>query len=508
MRFDGTGLLPHQIPAAQHLIQVLERNGGAIDASDMGVGKTYTAGSILRHYRELPSVVVCPAISIPAWQRMGNQLGVEFELQSYEAMRTGKTGLASWQHPKPPGPAPVRHVCSYCQLDIDQTSARCAYAPGGVHCVETKKIPHKYGKLCWHPSIRLVVFDEAHRCSATDTLQSELLISSRRQNIRTLLLTATPAQTPLGMKAIGYTLGLHTLVGSKGFYPWAMRHGCQRMPWGGFDFALGDDRKREVMARINQQMFPDRGVRITIESLGKSFPESQVTSELYDLKSDAAKLDRLYRQMEQPLRELEQAKLTDKDPEGPLTKLLRLREEIGLLKVPVLAELAEDALQQGLSVACFVNFHSEADALSDWLKTECCVTGRENPSTRNARIAAFQSNQSRVIVTTIKASINLHDERGGHPRIGFVSPGFSALDFKQVLGRLPRAGSKSKSIYRIIFAANTCEERIHQVLCTKLNNLDALTDGDLLASNLELTSFCDQLISRPSATTSIPAYAC
>lgn len=508
MLADCSGLLPHQIPAAEHLIQVLERNGGALDASDMGVGKTYTAGAVLRHYRALPSVVVCPAISIPAWQRMGNQLGVEFELQSYEALRTGTTGLASWENPKPPGPLPVRLNCNFCQLDIDCKSARCAYAPGGVHCVESKKIPHKYGKLLWHPSIKLVVFDEAHRCSATNTLQSELAISAKRQRIRTLLLSATPAQTPLGMKAIGYILGLHTLVGSKGFYPWAMRNGCQRMPWGGFDFALGDDRKKEVMANINRQIFPDRGVRITIQSLGKSFPESQVTSELYDIASDAAKLDRLYRQMEQPLQELQQAKLLDKDPEGPLTKLLRLREEIGLVKVPVLAELAEDALQQGLSVACFVNFHSEADALSDILKTECCVTGRENPSTRNARIAQFQANRSRVIVTTIKASISLHDELGGHPRIGFVSPGFSALDFRQVLGRLPRSGSKSKAIYRIIFAANTCEERIHAVLTSKLNNLDALTDGDLFANNLELTSFSDQLLSRKSATISTLYHAC
>lgn len=495
-RIDSAGLLPHQLPAAEHLLHLLNTSGGALDGSDMGVGKTYTAGAILRHFKDFPTAVVCPAISIPGWEQMGRRLGVEFSLESYESVRGGNTALGGWERPKPRGPGPVRLVCSACQLTVDAQTARCAYLPNGIHCVDVKKIPHDYGRFIWNRDLRVLVFDEAHRCSALDTLQSELLVAARRQKIPTLLVTATPAQTPMGFKAIGYVLGLHTLTGQNGFWSWATRHGCRKMPWGGFEFALGEARKRETMAQINRALFPDRGVRITIDSLGKSFPESQVTAELYDLKADAHKLDSLYQQMSEPLAELEAAKQMDKDPDGPLTKLLRLREEIGLLKVPILAELAEDAMAQGLSVALFVNFLSEVEGLCKLLKTDCRVDGTEAGSSRNRNrnIERFQSNESRVIVTTAKASISLHDEHGGHPRIGYVSPGFSALDLRQVLGRLPRSGAKSKSIYRIIFAADTCEKRIHEVLSSKLNNLDALTDGDLLADNLRLTSF-ENLIS-------------
>jgi hypothetical protein len=38
--------------------------------------------------------------------------------------------------------------------------------PAGVHCVEQKRKPWNPGQFRWHPKVKRVVFDEAHRCGA------------------------------------------------------------------------------------------------------------------------------------------------------------------------------------------------------------------------------------------------------------------------------------------------------------------------------------------------------
>ena len=50
---------------------------------------------------------------------------------------------------------------------------------------------------------------------------------------------------------------------------------------------------------------------------------------------------------------------------------------------------------------------------------------------------------------------------------------------RQCTGRVWRESSKSKSIQKIIFAANTVEERVCESVNKKLDNLDLLNDGDL-----------------------------
>jgi hypothetical protein len=73
-----------------------------------------------------------------------------------------------------------------------------------------------------------------------------------------------------------------------------------------------------------------------------------------------------------------------------------------------------------------------------------------------------------------------------------VSPGYSAREFRQVCGRLPRVDSVTKSIYRVLFAAGTPQEKVHRKLAGKLNNLDTLMDGDLTPfENLRLTEFAE-----------------
>lgn len=494
MEIDPTGLLPHQPPAATALLRSILRNGAALDASDMGVGKTYTAGAVIRALN-LPTLVVGPKISRAGWMRMDEHLGAGFDYQSYEAVRLGNTPFGRWEYPAPKI-RKQRIVCENCQREI--ASGPCPYHEG-IHCVgKPKNLPHNFGKFFWHENIKFLVFDEAHRCAALDSLQADMLIAARRQRIQTLALSGTIATSPLHFRALGYLLGLHNLVDSRdgsgpaGFYRWAFAHGCRKLPFRGLHFAMGKDRQKSILDDLHNELFPSRGVRLRTKDI-PGFPECQITAELYDIDRPG-RLDELHRNMASALMELDERR--GGRAQTALNEILGAREEIELLMVPVFVELALDTIASGRHVAIFVNFRRTVEEISKALKTDCILIGEQSPDERNRNVDRFQRDESPVIVATIEAggiSISLQDLRGEFPRVGLVSLGYSAVSVRQVFGRLPRAGAKSKSLYRCILAAGTVQEKVHKALAPKLNNLDALNDADLNADNLPLTRFSEEL---------------
>ncbi len=486
------GLLEWQPDAVEKILAALDKWGGALDGSDMGVGKTAHAVAAIRE-RDVPTLVVCPAVSVSSWRRMGDHLGTKFSIINYEMLRTGNTDFGRWEHPKPARLERVI-VCESCQMKLDFTRfIRCPHHHLGIHCITTKVKPHSYGKFIFNSAVKQLVFDEVHRCSGLDSLQADNLLAAKRQGIPTLGLSATPAESPLDFRALGYLLGLHRLIGPQSFMSWAFARGVRKHPMGGLHFAAGEERKKEIMAGINAELFPERGARVRIDDLGLAFPEVQIRPELYDLDG-AGKLDELYAAMDDAIRLLNQRGELDRSPDHPLTQLLRAREKIELLTVPIYEQLVADAKRQGFHVAIFVNFRSTVEELCKRLKTQCRVDGSQVGSRgaveRANNVERFQRDEEPVIVLTIAAggvSISLHDVLGKFPRLGLVAPGLSAVQFRQVFGRLRRATGKSKALYRIILIAGTVQEKIHKAMQGKLNCIDALNDGDLWAANLPVT---------------------
>jgi hypothetical protein len=482
------GLKPHQPKAAEHLLDCIRRYGAALDGSDMGTGKTYVAAAVLREL-DLPTLVVCPEVAQTGWRRAAEHLGTSFDVINYEMLRTGRTPYGRWQFPKT-GPLKTRLKCTECQCWVEEDTPRCPYGVHGIHCVETKTIPHNYGRFIFHPGVKAAVFDEVHRCKATDSLNAETLIAARRQGLRVLGLSATAGDSPLDFKALGYTLGLHELDEGVRFWTWVRRWNCRPSPHGGFRFAGDENERKQTMARLNSEIFPDHGVRVRTQDL-PDFPECQINAELYDLNEGKA-IEKLYEQMDDSIRALRDKAAADK--ETHLTLILRALQEVELLMVPVFVQLTEDANEQGYSVVNFVTFTQTLDELCKRLKTECRIDGSQvgpaGQKRRQSCIDSFQANRDRRLVCNSAAGgvcISLHDVHGGFPRVGHVSPCNSAVNIRQVFGRLPRIGSKSKSLYRVVLAAGTRQENTHRRLVTRLNQQDAFNDADLFASNLRLT---------------------
>jgi superfamily II DNA or RNA helicase len=124
--------------------------------------------------------------------------------------------------------------------------------------------------------------------------------------------------------------------------------------------------------------------------------------------------------------------------------------------------------------------------MQEELKTKCTIQGGQNDLMRRGNIDSFQNDKSRVIIGIIQAcreGLNLHDLNGDHPRVALIMPTYSVFDLKQVLGRVHRAGGKSKSIQYLVYAAGVdLEEDICNSLDKKLKQMDQLMDGEVDAS--------------------------
>lgn len=65
---ETSSLLDYQKNHAQILINILEKNNVALDASEPGIGKTYIASFICQQLNLIP-IVICPKNVISSWTK-------------------------------------------------------------------------------------------------------------------------------------------------------------------------------------------------------------------------------------------------------------------------------------------------------------------------------------------------------------------------------------------------------------------------------------------------------
>lgn len=458
-------LRPHQIKPANELLDLLGRGRNAVDLSDTGTGKTYVATYVAKELGKATLAVV-PKISKTAWHKAAAYFADTISVVGYEQLRTGRSGFGKWENNPPPRfTNDLYYKCQCCQLVVDlENPLPCYTHPAGIHCIEEKKIPWKYGKFNLDPAIKFLIFDEIHRCAAIKSRNADMLIAARRQGIITLGLSATAACGPLQLRALGYLLSLHRL---DNFYMWSRAYGCGKIEGlPGWHWKCGAERQKEFMSKLNKELIPSHGVRVRVEDI-PGFPQRTIEVGEYDV-DEPAKIDALYAEIEATV-------------QHPLTKDLRQRQMIELLKVPLAVELAKDYVAKGHSVGIFVNFKATMAELRARLKCLCYIDGSQTGRSRPASIDDFQDDKEQIILVNNEAggvSVSLHDLHGNFPRVGLVMPPPSARTFKQLCGRFHREGAKSPCLYKVLLAAGTVEGAKYKKLKNKIANIDALNDSD------------------------------
>ena len=415
--------------AAKLLASLLE-HGYAKDGSDTGTGKTIVALSICKTLGLIP-FVICPKAVIPSWREWIHKFGYEQSfVLNYEKLRLGNT--------------PYYKQRRGFALKVDKV---------------------------------LVIFDEDHRCKGTKSENAKMMIAAKRGGYQSLLLGATSATNPVEMRAMGYMLDLHD---ERGWWNWCLKNGCKRGTFGGLTY-VGS---QAALKRIHDHIYGQgRGSRIRVNDLPPgSFPDSMIVAEGYEVAS-RGEIEKIYADLKLELKILDDRK--KEDEESALIAQLRARQEVELLKVNVFEELAKDSLEGGASVAIFVNFRQTMELLLRRLAGSCAISivhGAQDSVERDQEVKKFQSNETQLIICMVQAGgtgLSLHDLTGEHPRVSLISPNFSAVDLKQVLGRVHRAGAKSPAVQKVVFASDTVEMSVCRAVRKKLNNLDLINDDEM-----------------------------
>jgi superfamily II DNA or RNA helicase len=446
---DTSGLRTWQVDAAGKLCSALNHWGAAIDGSDTGTGKTYTACAVAREL-DLNICVICPKAVIKPWTKviknhfkMGSKL---VGVTNYEKLRTGRkdSNIASF----------VLH--------------------------RHKKRPDFEWKI---PKRTLIIWDESQKLKNWKTKNAKTCQAAIKAGYPMLFCSATNATNPLEMRAVGLAIKLYQ--NSKSYYEWAYENGVYKGNWG---LEFNNDPK--ILKRIHHQIFDQRGVRLRRDEI-PNFPDCEIIPEVYNMEDeDASKINETYAEMERELAKL--AKASKYDAVAEAVAQLRMRQQVELIKVPLFVDMAEEALEEGFSIVIFVNFTDTLNAIAARLNTTCIFDGKTPDKVRDRNVELFQEDKERVILVNIQsggAGLSLHDLNGKFPRMSIVSPTWSPVLIRQALGRIWRDDAKTKSIQRIVCVANTVEENVCRNVQQKLNNLDMLNDGDLAyGKNYEIIS--------------------
>jgi hypothetical protein len=404
-------------------------------------GKTYTACAVARELG-YNIVVVCPKAVIKSWNRVIRKhfkmadkiLGIV----NYEKLKTGKK---------------TSEIASYV---LSRTSKRNVF---------TWKLPKK----------TLIVWDESQKLKNWKTKNAKMCVQAIKEGYPMLFCSATNATNPLEMRVVGQALKMFK-GGNKDYYLWARAHGVYDGTWG-----LEFNNDPGVLKKLNKDIFDKRGIRLRRDTI-PNFPDSEIISEVYNMdEEDAKRINQIHEEMEAELKKLERIKKGD--GESQLTIQLRARQQIELIKVPLFVEMVEDAIEQGFSIAVFINFTETLNALATRLNTKCIFDGKTADKVRDQNVDDFQDDKERIILVNVQsggAGLNLHDLHGKFPRMSLISPTYSPVFMRQALGRIWRDDAKTKSIQKIVCVANTVEESVCRNVQLKLDNLDMLNDGDLV----------------------------
>lgn len=442
-------LLRHQKMHVFNMISALEdkNNNSVLDGSDTGTGKTFTTSAVCRETKRRP-FIICLKSNISTWIKVTRMFGVEpIAVVNYELIKSGK------------------------YYDKDKI----------VPCPYVKRDNNKF---VWDfteigKKNMVMVFDEVHVCKGKTSLNSKLLTSCK--NIKTIMLSATLCDKIEDFGIFGMMLGFYgSRAAGKNWLKDIIRKDKRLLQ----ENSEKNENKKNQTNLLHKEIFNKKGSRMSFSELGKDIDENMVCIECYTIDpEECKKVNNMYDSIKQ---------LKNRDTIA-LESITYKREKIENIKAEIFIEQTVNYYENKMSVVIFVNYRSTHDIITNALTKKkidfAVIHGNQKKQERDDSINSFQRNEVRVMVSMAQAggaSINLDDVIGDYPRVSLISPSYAIIDLLQILGRIRRSSTKSRTLQKIIYCANTWEEHISEKLKMKEELMSFMT-GENSIKNMSNT---------------------
>jgi SNF2 family DNA or RNA helicase len=246
-----------------------------------------------------------------------------------------------------------------------------------------------------------------------------------------------------------------------------------------------NDKLNKKTSSLYDKLYPYKGSRMSLDDIGIKFPKNQISADCYSLSKSARKeMDEYYR-MIVANKTTDNTNINKSNENSEITTILRSRQKIELLKIPILIDLIDKYIESNKYIVVFINYLETLDKLSELLTNNDIqhskLHGSLSEDERTVEINKFQTNSVKVILCMMQVgsqSISLHDTSGKAPRVSLIVPSFSSIDLIQALGRIYRVGLKTPVMQRIILCEDTYEKLIAEKIRDKLKFSTRLSESD------------------------------
>lgn len=417
-------LIPYQQNHTKNLINIIKTNGRGLDASMMGLGKTYCA-VVCCLMLNLKPFIICPKIVMNSWLNVMNIFNCNYYgITSYELLQR----LNYFNNNK------KKIKCDFIILVNNE------------YIIDDTKIPKDV----------IIIYDEVHKCKNITTNNGRILHTFSKKNVKILMLSGTVAEQPIYFILIGLVLRLYETYDEG--HNWIVKKS-----------KLKDT--NNYMLAFHKIIYPRYASKIDENIMKQLYPNCHIEGKCYNMKEQ----NEINDNYEKLKKSLENKKNT------AISEYMRTNQKNEILKIPTIKEETLKEVNNGNSVVIFVNYTNSLLELSKQLNVKCLVYGKINETDKNKNIKDFNDDKERIIICNIKCgsnSISLHDLNGNYPRVSFIMPTWSVTDLVQSLGRIYRANVKTKTRQYIVFSNCLNEIYIQDKIRDKLNNISLLNNGN------------------------------
>jgi SWI/SNF-related matrix-associated actin-dependent regulator of chromatin subfamily A-like protein 1 len=450
----GGELYPFQVTG----VNFLERkNGCGLLCDEMGLGKS--AQSIAYLYRNqndaLPALIVSPAGALKEnWRReIQKWTGGELTCRVFESKNIGEMALER------PDVTVVNYDILGKLFYEDENGAIDLKTPTAA---------------CARMGFRTVIFDESHMVKNKGAIRSKAARALAHASPHRILLSGTPMMN----RPHELWHQLHMIAPQTWEQEWKFKNrycGPQKNRWGTtFDGVSHLDELHDRL--IGHYMVRRLKKDVLTELPDKTRTFVPVTLTAADQKRYAQMMSAAAAEIAQVMEQPEGRRVSD----VAIAQLNILRQQIGVMKMPLVAAWAIESLQNTDKVLVFAVHHAVIDGLVERLKAAgvsvAKMDGRDNDRKRNEAKDAFQDGDAQVLVAQILVG-GVGHTLTATDQVVFAERTWRPSDHDQAEDRAHRIGQKNCVNVWFMDATESTDEDLRETQESKRANIAQAVDG-------------------------------